>query len=955
MPKNRKNFFITLSIFTFIFVGLIVFAVPANSQTGTNLITSFTNGTGNPSYPYDAPNGNPTFSSNGNSITATETRRNFGGAASNLLTGLDTTKNYVFTYTYTRSNPNPGDYPNIRFVQTRNGRSAIYGYGTGLELNKSAVVGTNSITFKPYNSQGYIEISVGNGALANFAMTNISLTMVQPTVNISANPTTVTSGSASNITWTSTNATSCDVTRSGTAGVWKTGVSGTNVSSGALTANTTFTATCTGAGGTATASATVNVTAPPVSVSHSTTFNLTVTESAKPAPTNVVVTQEVCNGTGAFDASLKISWDKIPNATSYKLYRAPTTPAAENSPVTISQPTSGTKVEFLDKGLVSASSLGYGYWVLAVYGNPPLEQESERTDPVANPTKDCSLPSNESSVSLSCGGTSGCIANYNESVNLIPVGQGWNSCATASTPKHTGWNDSASWLVSSPAFNPTTDPVAYYKFDETSGTTASDSSGSNNSGTLTNSPSWTTLGKFSGALSFDGTDDYVDTKDFSFSKNDSFTFSVWAKTLAFGASQVIFGKPNPNWEYTFMTDGTNAVRFVYWNTTGSRGAIEMSSPSNLFPNNTWTHFVISYDGSTKVAKMYVNGIEKVSHSGVSDTFQNRTNNLWIGAGYYAWVQRYFNGSIDDVRIYNKALSATDVKKLYYSDFKASGELYNTCGPIVDNLCTTPLNKNEYTFTFSCEKDGGITGNDKADVCVKPPVVQIFSATAVSPTSITVEWDRPTVHSSFDLNYALIVNGDRDNPQLVNLSADCNPQKCSYTYSATSNTQYDFQLKTFADSSCGILESFSDIKSAITKDEVVSNFKLNATSPIKISAISSAGGSDLISTPSTITITPNDFTSDVALSLISVTKLNPDTNIWETVPINKFVPAFSLRSVGSSNYSNGSKFTITSKKGIGNRIPTGKYTLVIRGVGGEKDDTVDIVLNVGILSFDYREY
>src|SRR3989344_6951382 len=175
---------------------------------------------------------------------------------------------------------------------------------------------------------------------------------------------------------------------------------------------------------------------------------VTVTESAKPAPTNVVVTQEVCNGTGAFDASLKISWDKIPNATSYKLYRAPTTPAAENSPVTISQPTSGTKVEFLDKGLASDSGLGYGYRVSAVYGNPPLEQESERTDPVANPTKDCSLPSNESSVSLSCGGTSGCIATYNGSVNLIPVGQGWNSCTTASTPKHTGWNDSASWLVS---------------------------------------------------------------------------------------------------------------------------------------------------------------------------------------------------------------------------------------------------------------------------------------------------------------------------------------------------------------------------------------------------------------------------------------------------------------------------------------------------------------------------
>src|SRR3989344_4117774 len=316
MSTNQKNFFIALSIFTFIFVGLITFAVPANSQTGTNLITSFTNGTG---YPYDAPNGNLTFSSNGNSITATETRRNFGGAASNLLTGLDTTKNYVFTYTYTRSNPNPGDYPNIRFVQTRNGRSAIYGYGTGLELNRSAVVGTNSITFKPYNSQGYIEISVGNGALANFTMTNISLVVVPPTVTISASPTSVAYNSASNITWTSTNASSCAITKASTPN-WQTGTSGTNVSSGALTANTTFTATCTGAGGTATASATVNVTAPPVSVSHSTTFNLTVTESAKPAPTDISVVS-AC-GAGENDREATISWTPTTGATEYRLYRA---------------------------------------------------------------------------------------------------------------------------------------------------------------------------------------------------------------------------------------------------------------------------------------------------------------------------------------------------------------------------------------------------------------------------------------------------------------------------------------------------------------------------------------------------------------------------------------------------------------------------------------------------------
>ena len=82
MPTNKKNFFIALSVTTFIFVGLIVFAVPVNGQ-GSNLITSFTNGT---SYPYDAPNGTKTLTTSGNNINpAIETRGNVGGAVSNKI------------------------------------------------------------------------------------------------------------------------------------------------------------------------------------------------------------------------------------------------------------------------------------------------------------------------------------------------------------------------------------------------------------------------------------------------------------------------------------------------------------------------------------------------------------------------------------------------------------------------------------------------------------------------------------------------------------------------------------------------------------------------------------------------------------------------------------------------------------------------------------------------------
>ncbi|OHA17342.1 MAG: hypothetical protein A3C79_03425 [Candidatus Taylorbacteria bacterium RIFCSPHIGHO2_02_FULL_45_28] len=133
-------------------VDCVVFA-----DANPNRVISFSNGS---TYPYN------TLSSSGNSITsAIETSANIGGAASNAMT-LDTAKTYRVTYTYT---PSSGSSPSIRFVSTANGRSTIQG------LNSTALSGTNSVTFTPTSSNGYLEISVGNGVSTSFNMSNVIL------------------------------------------------------------------------------------------------------------------------------------------------------------------------------------------------------------------------------------------------------------------------------------------------------------------------------------------------------------------------------------------------------------------------------------------------------------------------------------------------------------------------------------------------------------------------------------------------------------------------------------------------------------------------------------------------------------------------------------------------------------------------------------------------------------
>jgi len=143
--------------------------IPTPTPTPVNLITSFTQGT---AYSYD------NFTKSGNSITsAVESSANIGGAISNRLT-LDTSKKYKLTYTL---NLNSGTAPNIRFVSGSDGRSSIYLTASNTRaLDQIAQNGTNSVTFTPSKTNGYIEISVGSGSKTDFSMSNISLEEVGP-------------------------------------------------------------------------------------------------------------------------------------------------------------------------------------------------------------------------------------------------------------------------------------------------------------------------------------------------------------------------------------------------------------------------------------------------------------------------------------------------------------------------------------------------------------------------------------------------------------------------------------------------------------------------------------------------------------------------------------------------------------------------------------------------------
>ncbi|MBI3985063.1 MAG: DUF2341 domain-containing protein [Candidatus Levybacteria bacterium] len=217
-------------------------------------------------------------------------------------------------------------------------------------------------------------------------------------------------------------------------------------------------------------------------------------------------------------------------------------------------------------------------------------------------------------------------------------------------------------------------PVAHWKFDECQGTTANDSSGRGNYGTITaggsggNSSVGTCAGsssmwgdgdngKFNYSLDFDGTDDDV-TSNYS-DMDNKYTVSLWMKTTASGNNPWFFNDSSPVGFNEAFIQGTNGtVSVVTKNTSNTAFGADSNSALN---DGSWHQVVSVVDWDATYIKLYVDGKlqETTTLSGT-----RRTDGSNIVIGRRADGGSYYTGQLDDIRIYKYPMTASQVKTLY---------------------------------------------------------------------------------------------------------------------------------------------------------------------------------------------------------------------------------------------------------------------------------------------------
>ncbi|MCB0164434.1 MAG: putative Ig domain-containing protein [Anaerolineae bacterium] len=232
------------------------------------------------------------------------------------------------------------------------------------------------------------------------------------------------------------------------------------------------------------------------------------------------------------------------------------------------------------------------------------------------------------------------------------------------------------------------DIISYWKLNEVgSPTSFADSHGTNTATCTADSCPTPSTGIIGGAMSFSGDDivNVADSASLDWTNSDSFTLEAWIKTTQVCAgNEVILGKYAANGATWWLgcEDGSNTAAFSLRDSTNTDLYL---SDTKALNDGKWHHLVASRNAGNNVHQLYVDGALK---STVTQALTgNFSNNNPLNLGYFLTnsPHYFFNGTLDEVAIYKRALTQAEITEHYNA---GSGRAY--CGERPPKITSTPV-------------------------------------------------------------------------------------------------------------------------------------------------------------------------------------------------------------------------------------------------------------------------
>jgi hypothetical protein len=322
-----------------------------------------------------------------------------------------------------------------------------------------------------------------------------------------------------------------------------------------------------------------------------------------------------------------------------------------------------------DKGVLPVAILGTEDF--DVFTFDPASARLEGVAPIRSSYEDVSTPVTDTEDECACttAGSDGYIDltlkfNAQEVVDALGHVYDGDLLSLTLTVKD---NDGVLWggtdcviIIAEKAGNPKKALVGHWKLDETNGSTAYDSSDNGNNGSVYGDLLWQPNdGQIDGALLLDGVDDYVDLPVGSLvSELTNCTIATWVNWTEQGSGwQRIFdfgSDENVNMFLTPSSGDMGPMRFAI--TVGGSGNEEQVTAPEILPLG-WHHVCVTIDADDGVITLYLDGLKVAENPSTTLTPSalGSTSQNWLGRSQYEW-DAYYNGMLDDFRIYNEALS-----------------------------------------------------------------------------------------------------------------------------------------------------------------------------------------------------------------------------------------------------------------------------------------------------------